>query len=87
MRSTSALTSVVLPAPEGAAKTNRRAGLRSCLFDVLDLLAHLLDQHFEFDGGRVVSVSADFEPSVLASRLSSCIRKSRRRPTGFVAAR
>jgi hypothetical protein len=29
---------------------------------------------------RVTSTSADLEPRVLASRLSSCIRKSRRRP-------
>ena len=30
----------------------------------------------------MVRVSTDFEPSVLASRLNSCSRKSRRRPTG-----
>ncbi len=32
---------------------------------------------------RVVSLSCDFEDSVLASRFSSCIRKSRRRPGGL----
>src|SRR5579862_2638424 len=31
---------------------------------------------------RVVSRSGDFDDSVLASRLSSCIRKSKRRPAG-----
>ena len=31
---------------------------------------------------RVVSMSCDFDDSVLASRFSSCIRKSRRRPAG-----
>ena len=34
---------------------------------------------------RVVSTSCDFDDSVFASRLSSCIRKSRRRPAGSVA--
>ena len=35
---------------------------------------------------RVVSRSCDFEDSVLASRLNSCIRKSSRRPAGSVPA-
>ena len=33
-----------------------------------------------------VRASTDLEPSVLASRLNSCSRKSRRRPTGFASA-
>ena len=44
--STSSLTSVVLPAPDGAAITKRLA-----LFDILNLFAHLLDQHLEFYSG------------------------------------
>ena len=36
---------------------------------------------------RVVSASADLDPRVLASRFSSCIMKSRRRPTGSSLAR
>ena len=35
---------------------------------------------------RVVSRSCDFDDRVLASRLSSCIRKSRRRPAGSLPA-
>ena len=40
---------------------------------------------FMSTAARVVSMSWDFEDSVLASRLSSCIRKSSRRPAGFLA--
>ena len=50
-------------------------------FDVLHLLAHLLDQQLQLE--RAVGdapCDTDFEPRVLASRLSSCIRKSRRLP-------
>src|SRR6185437_545099 len=36
---------------------------------------------------RVVSRSCDFDDSVFASRLSSCIRKSSRRPAGSLALR
>ena len=36
---------------------------------------------------RVVSTSCDFDDSVLASRLNSCIRKSSRRPAGSPARR
>src|SRR5262245_29511305 len=53
----SACTSEVLPAPEGAAITNncpRRAVIAlmtRCLLDVLNLLAHLLDDDFHIDSG------------------------------------
>ena len=57
-RSSRALTSDVLPAPEGAETTTSRPGAAwgECLslaavmpnsFDVLYLFPHLLDQHFE----------------------------------------
>jgi hypothetical protein len=53
----SALTSEVLPAPEGAAITYKcpagcpGAAEDIALFHVLDLFAHLLDHHFQLDGG------------------------------------
>ena len=84
--------SVVLPAPDGDDSTNinpRRAiAPSSCrpaaailLLQVLHLLAELLDHvlHLEADIGQfdIVGLGAQ----VLASRLSSCARKSSRRPT------
>jgi len=44
---TIACTSVVLPAPDGAAKTNSLPP--DLLLDILDLLAHLLDENFQID--------------------------------------
>ena len=57
-------------------------GFTPYLFNILDLLAHLLYQHFKFDRNVGRAECGRFEPSVLASRLSSCIRKSSRRPQG-----
>ena len=54
-RSSSALTSCVLPPPEGAATTKRlparcaRTPGGAWSFEVLHLLAHLLDQHLELE--------------------------------------
>src|SRR5450830_1275745 len=47
--SSKALTRLDLPAPLGAATTNRLPGYSIRLFYVLYLLAHLLDQHFHVD--------------------------------------
>ncbi len=46
------------------------------LFDVLHLLTHLFDEHLEIDGPWEARASMALEPRVLASRLSSCMRKS-----------
>src|SRR5688572_5687813 len=51
-RAISARTSEVLPAPDGAVITNRRPRSRAAaLLNVLDLLAHLLDQDLDVDRG------------------------------------
>src|SRR6056297_4259089 len=50
----SARTSVVLPAPDGAAMTMSLPlgpGRAMVLLDVLDLLAHLLDEHLQLHRG------------------------------------
>ena len=45
-------------------------GFTPYLFNILDLLAHLLYQHFKFDRNVGRAGAVDFEPSVLASRLA-----------------
>ena len=54
----------------------------SLLLDILDLFAHLFDQHFQLHRILGGLLDTDLDDRVLASRLSSCIRKSRRRPQG-----
>ena len=95
-RSSSALTRLVLPPPEGAATTNRQPeapGLRVVM--VIALRSRVPPYSLEFcTCSRICSISTfsssetcdssastDLEPSVLASRCSSCARKSRRLPT------
>ena len=50
-------------------------------FDVLHLLAQLVDHRLHVQADRGQARSFDLEHSVLTSRLNSCARKSSRRPT------
>ena len=80
--------SVVLPAPDGEDSTSIRP--RRWMAGVVDVTRHsgpapagARSRLSESMPMRVSSMSADFEQSVLASRLNSWHRKSNLRPTGL----